>query len=124
MIQLTTHPYTTVPMGFAYEFHGECHAELCTSYVPMDRRQAMSRGKGLSHRTTGAALFADISGFTRLGESLSRAFGSQRGAEELTYKITSVYQIIIGEVHRFGGSVIAFSGDAITCWFDADQGQR
>ena len=34
-------------------------------------------------------------------------------------RINSVYDALIGEVDRFGGSVISFSGDAITCWFDA-----
>jgi hypothetical protein len=25
---------------------------------------------------------------------------------------------MIAEVQRYGGSVVSFSGDAITCWFD------
>ncbi len=34
-------------------------------------------------------------------------------------RINSAYDALIGEVDRFGGSVISFAGDAITCWFDA-----
>lgn len=40
------------------------------AYIPMDRRQAMARGESLPDRTYGAALFADISGFTLLTEAL------------------------------------------------------
>jgi class 3 adenylate cyclase len=93
-------------------------------YVPMDRRHALARGAALPNRTTGAALFADISGFTPLTEALLRELGPQRGAEELTRYLNLVYDAVIEEVHRFGGSVIAFAGDAITCWFDGDAGRR
>jgi len=31
---------------------------------------------------------------------------------------------LINEVDRFGGSVIAFAGDAITCWFEGDDGRK
>ena len=34
------------------------------SYLPIDRRQALVRDIALPDRATGAALFADISGFT------------------------------------------------------------
>jgi len=34
------------------------------SYIPMDRRHAMAQGRTLADPTHGAALFADISGFT------------------------------------------------------------
>ena len=35
-----------------------------------------------------------------------------------------VYDAIIAELHRYRGSVIGFSGDAITCWFDGDDGRK
>jgi len=28
------------------------------------------------------------------------------------------------QVHRFGGTVLGFSGDAFTCWLDGDEGMR
>jgi adenylate cyclase len=87
-------------------------------YIPIDRRQAMTRGKDLPDRTRGAALFADISGFTPLTEALVRELGPQRGAEELTRHLNLVYDTLIAELHGYGGSVIGFSGDAITCWLD------
>jgi len=44
--------------------------------------------------------------------------GLQRGAEEITRQLNRVYGALIDAVHRYGGSVINISGDAITCWFD------
>ncbi|MBP7693184.1 MAG: response regulator [Anaerolineales bacterium] len=93
-------------------------AETVAVYIPMDRRQALARGAALPERTRGAALFADISGFTPLTAALARELGFQRGAEELTRQLNRIYAALIAEVHRRGGSVVSFSGDAITCWFD------
>ena len=93
-------------------------------YIPMDRRVALARAETLADRTLGAALFADVSGFTPLTEAVAHELGPQRGAEELTRQLDRIYGTIIDEVHRYGGSVIGFSGDAITCWFNADDGRR
>ncbi|MCB0156744.1 MAG: hypothetical protein KDD83_01325, partial [Caldilineaceae bacterium] len=90
------------------------------AYLPMDRRHAMATGRTLPYTARGAALFADISGFTPLTEALVRELGPQRGAEELTAYINRVYDALIDEIHRWHGSVIAFAGDAVTCWFDDD----
>lgn len=98
--------------------------ETPSTYIPMDRRWAMAQGQQLPERTQGAALFADISGFTPLTEMLARVLGPRRGAEELTGYLNRVYDALITELHRYGGSVIGFSGDAITCWYDADNGRR
>ncbi|MCA9973635.1 MAG: tetratricopeptide repeat protein [Anaerolineales bacterium] len=94
------------------------------AYIPMDRRQAIAAGRSLPDRTHGAALFADISGFTPLTEALADELGRRRGAEELTRQLNNVYTALVERVHQFGGSVISFSGDAITCWFDRDDGVR
>jgi len=98
--------------------------ESLLAYIPMDRRLAMARGETLADRTAGAALFADISGFTPLTEALVHELGPQRGAEELTGYLNQVYDALIDELHHWGGSVIAFAGDAVTCWFDGDDGLR
>ncbi len=89
-------------------------------YIPRDRRQALLRGEPLPDRTHGAALFADISGFTLLTAALTRALGPRLGAEELTHQLNQVYDALIAEVECYGGSVIGFAGDAITCWFTGD----
>ena len=95
-------------------------AEPLNVYMPMDRRQALVRGETLPDRTGGAALFADISGFTPLTAALAQELGPQRGAEELARLLNQVYGALVAEVHRYGGSVIGFGGDAITCWMDEE----
>lgn len=87
-------------------------------YIPIDRLLAIASGESLHERTNGAALFADISGFTQLTEAIVRDLGAHRGAEELTHHLDQVYDALIAELYRYCGSVISFSGDAITCWFD------
>ncbi len=98
--------------------------DVLSVYIPTDRRHALAQGKALPDRMHGAALFADISGFTPLAESLARVLGPHRGAEELTRHLNLVYDALIAVVDRFGGSVVTFAGDAITCWFDGDTGLR
>lgn len=89
------------------------------TYLPQDRLRALSLGLDLPERTRGTALFADISGFTRLTESLTHQLGARRGVEVVSARISEAYEALIGAVERHGGSVIGFAGDAITCWFDA-----
>ena len=91
--------------------------EKLAAYLPSDRLRALTTGEELPAFSTGAALFADISGFTPLTEALMLSLGPQRGAEELPTRLNLVYDALIGEVHRWGGSVLGFAGDAITCWF-------
>ncbi len=92
--------------------------ESLHAYIPNDRRMALAEGVELPERTTGAALFADISGFTPLTDALVRALGPQRGAEELPRQLNKIYDALITQVDQYRGSVLGFSGDAITCWFD------
>ena len=89
------------------------------AYLPQDRRRALARGESLPDRTTGTALFADISGFTLLTERLRHTLGRRRGIEALTSQINAVYTALIAEIERYHGSVIGFAGDAVMCWFDA-----
>lgn len=84
----------------------------------------MAAGLSLPDRAQGAAVFADISGFTPLTEALTQALGPRRGVEELTGHLNRVYDGLVRHVHEFGGSIISFAGDAITCWFDGDDGRR
>ena len=76
------------------------------AYIPMDRRQALAGQLNLPEKTTGAALFADISGFTPLTEALRTNLGARRGAEELSRCLDQVYAALIAEVEQRGGSVI------------------
>ncbi|MCB0131925.1 MAG: tetratricopeptide repeat protein [Caldilineaceae bacterium] len=95
-----------------------------STYIPLDRRHALAQGVDLPERSEGAVLFADISGFTPLTAALTRALGPRRGAEELTLHLNRVFDALILALHRYGGSVIGFSGDAVTCWLDGDDGRR
>lgn len=92
------------------------------AYIPIDRRQAMAQGGALPDRAQGAALFADISGFTPLAHAFARELGATRGAEALLEIINPVFAALIGPLHHYGGSVVTFVGDAITCWFDEVRG--
>ena len=91
------------------------------SYLPQDRRSVIDRGESLPNHCTGTALFADISGFTSLTETIGQELGPRRGIEELTRQINAVYHALITEIERFDGSVISFAGDSITCWFDGNK---
>ena len=94
------------------------------AYLPIDRRLALSRGERLPDRSQGTAQFVDLSGFTALTEALTQQLGPLQGAEELSRHLGRLFSALIEQVHRFQGSVIGFSGDAITCWFAADDGLR
>lgn len=94
------------------------------AYLPPDRRDAIAADRELPAQTIGAALWADLSGFTPLTEMLVNQLGPRHGADELAFYLNRIYTALIVPVEAWGGSVIDFSGDAITCWFDADDGQR
>ncbi len=87
-------------------------------YLPQEWREALCHGEELTEKAEGAVLYADISGYTPMAEALARVYGLRQGAEELPKVIDNIYNQLIAEVDRFHGSVIDFSGDAITCWFD------
>jgi adenylate cyclase len=99
---------------------GEAWVGQALLYIPEDRRAAIALGRTLPEDVKGTALFADICGFTTLTEAFSGTLGLRHGAEELPRYLNTVYDALIAEVNRYGGSVIGFTGDAITCWFDDD----
>lgn len=60
-------------------------------------------------------LFADVSGFTRLGERLARR--GRIGAEQLTDAINTVFGSMVDAVDGGGGELLKFGGDAILVLF-------
>ena len=98
--------------------------ESLLAFIPEDRRVALAHGRELPDRIYGSVLFADISGFTPLTAALAQELGAHRGAEEVLNQINPVYEAIIAELHKYGGSVMGFAGDSITCWLDGDEGPR
>ena len=95
------------------------------AYIPRDRRRA------LAHRRRDARPGPRRRAVRRhLGVHAAdrgagrRSSGRNAGAEELTAILGDVFHAVIEELDRFGGDVIYFSGDAITCWLDGDDGTR
>ncbi|MDF1666527.1 MAG: adenylate/guanylate cyclase domain-containing protein, partial [Planctomycetota bacterium] len=66
-----------------------------------------------------AVLFADISGFTALTESL--ADKGADGVEELTRILNAYFGQIISVVRSHGGDVIKFAGDALLAFWPSDE---
>jgi class 3 adenylate cyclase/tetratricopeptide (TPR) repeat protein len=93
-------------------------------YMPIDRRHAYIAGKQVNDPTVGATLFADVSGFTALTGKLLRELGPKRGAEEVLVYLNPVFDKLISCLHDYGGVVIGFAGDSITCWLEGDDGRR
>lgn len=67
----------------------------------------------------GAALFADVSGFTTLAERL--ASRGPQGAELLTDAINQEFGRVIEIVRKHGGDLIKFAGDAIFALWPAHE---
>jgi predicted ATPase/class 3 adenylate cyclase len=88
------------------------------TYLPQDRLRAIANQTSLPDRTSGSALFADISGFTALTEALRERLGARQGAEELSRQLGEVYSALIAQVEQYAGSVIGFAGDSMLCWFN------
>jgi len=66
----------------------------------------------------GSVLFADVSGFTPMSEALSTL--GVEGAEILTDILNRYFQEMIAIIHRYGGQVMKFGGDAILCFFPGE----
>ncbi len=75
---------------------------------------------GWSERGEAVALFADLAGFTPLAEALGE-LGAQ-GTEDLTRVLNGVFAPLVESVHRWGGVVGKFAGDALTALFPAPDG--
>ena len=74
---------------------------------------------GREERLDAVLLFADVSGFTAMSESLAGL--GKEGAEELTRILNAYFSAMIDLVRGYGGQVIDFGGDSITCAFMSDQ---
>ena len=95
-------------------------ARFVASFLTRARCRSIAEEVPLSEVAAGACLFADISGFTPLTESLGKSLGPQQGAEVLTGIINEVFEALIPKVYACGGDVLSFAGDAFTS-FICDQ---
>lgn len=87
------------------------------AFISQDRRLALAGGQSLPDPALGVVLFADISGFTPLTNAYVTSLGPQRGVEAATRSLNVVYTALIAALDTWGGSVVGFSGDGMTCWF-------
>lgn len=111
----STHPGRATPSGRA-----ALPSDALSAYMPQDRRIAAQRGVELPGHVEGVILFADITGFTPLTEELAHRLGRRRGAESLIQILNQLYPPLIEAVEHHQGSVIGFSGDAMTCLFGGE----
>ncbi len=93
--------------------------KMMAAYLPQDRLVSLIAGEELPKQIKGAVLFCDMSGFTTLTEMLAETMGSQEGGEILNANLNRVFKTLIDCVTDFGGSVLKFSGDAVTSIFPA-----
>ncbi len=98
----------------------QAHLQSISAYVPgfiLDQAFADPSASlvGQEERLDVALLFADASGFTAMSERLARL--GKEGAEELTRVLNAYFSTMIDLVRNYGGQVIKFGGDALTCAF-------
>ncbi len=63
----------------------------------------------------GAALFADLSGFSPMADALSRH--GQAGAEVLAEVMRAIFEPLVAAIYAQGGFVVGYAGDAFTAVF-------
>ena len=92
------------------------HAAL---YVPRILQEHLAEDP-LRHAwvSEGSAIFADVSGFTKLSEALAQK--GREGAEQITDTIEQVFGLMLGVAYERGGSLLKFGGDALLLWFAGD----
>jgi len=66
----------------------------------------------------GTAVFADVSGFTKLSEALAQK--GREGAEQITETIEHVFGVLLGVAYDRGGTLLKFGGDALLLWFQGE----
>ncbi len=99
--------------------------ETLASYIPpiITRRFIANPApltEAQSERFLAAVLFADISGFTQLTETLAQR--GPAGEEELTRLLNDYFGQLITLITANGGEVVKFAGDALLAlWLAADE---
>jgi predicted ATPase/class 3 adenylate cyclase len=73
----------------------------------------------LSGRLQAAAIFVDISGFSKLTDTLAKH--GQHGAEVLADLMRVIFEPLVNTVYAQGGFVVGYAGDAFNAVFPSDQ---
>lgn len=88
-------------------------------YVPRTLLQHLAtEPTGRTWISEGTAAFVDISGFTKLSESLARK--GRVGAEQVAETIGHIFEGMLSVAYAHGGSLLKFGGDSLLLWFDGD----
>jgi len=91
-------------------------ADCLSPLVPTVVRQFLNEnadrlGEDFSESRPFVILFADMSGFSRLGAGFASTF--ERGAEELRTVMNTLFDAVVSDITSHGGSVLYFAGDAV-----------
>ncbi len=87
-------------------------------YVPAVQLRMLAGLEPPTARIDGTVVFADISGFTRLTERLTRR--GEEGSEQLVDVLDRTFSVLLAEAYATGGSMLKFGGDALLLWFEGD----
>ncbi len=91
-----------------------------TPYVPRLLGTWLGSAPERTHLTVeGTMVFADISGFTRLTERLSRL--GALGAEEMSDALDATFTELLDEAYADGADLVKWGGDAVLLLFDGPQ---
>jgi class 3 adenylate cyclase/tetratricopeptide (TPR) repeat protein len=95
-------------------------AHALTAYVPRILGDWLTTSPERNHRAVdGTLVFADISGFTRLTERLSRL--GRVGAEEMSDALNATFTQLLGEAQADGADLVKWGGDAVLLLFEGPQ---
>src|SRR6516162_8676222 len=87
-------------------------ADRAAPYVPWILQRQLARDPDGQYWTAdGTAVFVDISGFTKLSESLARK--GREGAEHIAEAIGHVFASMLSVAYKNGASLLSFGGDAL-----------
>src|SRR6516162_3818545 len=91
---------------------GASGADRTSPYVPWILQRQLERDpEGRYWTADGTAVFVDISGFTKLSESLARK--GREGAEHIAEAIGHVFASMLSVAYKNGASLLSFGGDAL-----------
>jgi len=93
---------------------------LIEEFIPEDRRTSPPPGV-TQEQVNGTAVFVDVVGFTRLTEDLVETKGRKLGAELIYDQLQTLFAHTLATSQSHGGTAVAFAGDAVTLFFDADR---
>ena len=100
-------------------------AQRLSAYIPVTLARRILQDEplvpGQARLTQAATMFADMSGFTQMAETL--AVNGARGTEALSRTLLMTFTSLINAIHDAGGAVSHFHGDAMLIYFPDTDGQ-